>query len=265
MLFFICELSSFLIIASIEKAKFFRNKFRAKLPIRYSARRRSDASTPPTSPTLPSDGNHQYSNNSQNVDTQSNEQPCENQSHNSDGSHQADQTNSLGIPNEVDGNFTPNGTDSIILNDTNLTAHTNSLDTQNETTNVFDENSSNETEADIECSLMHEDEVTDRSTNELKPIMPNVEMEVEEIAAIEAVFDDCDDSTSNSHLAEVNLSPDESMFWDDGVLMVKKKYSTDCEMTYTYGKKLVPKVPLFEIKINDPISMNTPFKENVSF
>lgn len=45
--------------------------------------------------------------------------------------------------------------------------------------------------------------------------------------------------------------------------MVTKKIGDDCEMVYIYGE--VPKalLPLYQIKINDVISGNIPFKENV--
>lgn len=37
-----------------------------------------------------------------------------------------------------------------------------------------------------------------------------------------------------------------------------------CEMNYLSGVKLVPMVDEYQIKMNDPLSMNVPFKENVS-
>lgn len=239
----------------MEKAKFFCNTFRAKLPLLYRARRRSDASTPSTSPT-PSDRNDQHPNNSENLDLHSNEQPRENESHISNGNE---------VISVVDQNLTLNETDSFNLNDTNLAVQTNSLGTQKETANVFDENSSDETQVEFGSTLTHADELTAGISSELKPIMQNVEMAEEEVTAIEDVFDDCDDSASNQHTTEVNLSSDETAFWADGVLKVKKKCNEDLEMTYNYGEKFVPKIPAFEVKINDLISMNIPFKENVSF
>lgn len=56
----------------------------------------------------------------------------------------------------------------------------------------------------------------------------------------------------------------QTTFEEEGVLKIKRVYGDDCEMIYEHGVKLMPKDPLYCVKLNDPISMNIPYKENVS-
>lgn len=107
------------------------------------------------------------------------------------------------------------------------------------------------------------------NARDVKRTMPIVELGEEESAAIQAVLDGDSDTSGSIDMdqdtPEIVLAPDETAFWDDGVLKVKKKYSEECEITYTYGSKFTPKNPVFEVKMNDPLSMNIPFIKNVSF
>lgn len=50
----------------------------------------------------------------------------------------------------------------------------------------------------------------------------------------------------------------------DGKIYITQKIDNDLEMTYVYGEKPKALAPLYQIKINDVISANIPFKENVS-
>lgn len=250
-----CIFGIIVFLATEDTAKIFRDKFRAIVPIRYSARRQSDEPTPPTSPNDRSDAEPDYLQN-------------------------------------------PTGTNSIQLQETaphNLNdfnwdqaAQTDSREIETEN---FAENSSNETPIGIQTETVAENsneqvhiEVDSTSTtqaesSEAKNIMPNIEMGEEESFAIESVFNgDYDDENESMNMdsnasdsedtdlpaSQVNLAPGESAFWDNGVLKVKRMYDRDCEITYTYGEKVAPKVPEFEVKLNDPISLNIPFKENVS-
>lgn len=211
------------------------------LPIRYIVRRQSDEPTPPTSPTSSASND------------QSDSEP--NYSQNSAG------TSSSRIRE----------TESHNMNDSNQAAQTNSPEIQTESVSEI---SSDEVPIEVDGTS------TDSGgSSEVKNIMPNVEMGEEESFAIESVFSgDYDDENSNDSMntdgnasdsdntdePQLNLAPGEKAFWDDGVLKVKKKYDRDCEITYTYGEKVAPKTPMFEVKLKDLISMNIPFKENVS-
>lgn len=213
-------------IATEATAKIFRDKFRAVQPIRYSTRRQSDGSTPPTSPT-PSD--------------RSDSEPI----------------------NSVTTNSSQPEAESYNLNESNLATQINSQ--------TVAENSNDETQIEFDVGAIDSVASTNQNSSEVKNIMPDVELGEEESFAIESVFDSAHDDANSSdsentaqQTPEVNLAPGETTFYDGCVLKVKKKYGRDCEITYTYGEKLAPKVPVFEIKVNDPISMNIPFKENVS-
>lgn len=216
----------FLSIATEATAIIFRDKFRALQPIRYSARRQSDESTPPTSPT-PSD--------------RSDSEPI----------------------NSVTTNSSQPEVESFNLNESNLATQINSQ--------TFAENSSDETQIEFDGTAIDSVESTNQNSNEVKNIMPDIEMGEEESFAIESVFDSASDDGNSSdsentdqQAPEVNLALGETAFWDGCVLKVRKKFDRDCEITYTFGEKFVPKVLVFEIKVNDLISMNIPFKENVS-
>lgn len=218
------------IIATADKAKMFRDKFRSQQPIRYSARRRSDGSTPSVSPTP----------NGQNDRNGSNSQYPENLSY-----------------NEHENELSLNDSREVLLEDQHFI---------------------NESQIAAEHTSMRPNEPVNQNS-EVKDIMPNVEMGEEEFLAIENVFNDnCDDGSLSDAIDEnsihsentvqqvpqIHLSPGERAFLDGGILKVTKKYP-GCEITYTYGEKFAPKVPMFEVKLNDIISMNIPFKENVSF
>lgn len=85
----------FFTIATEATAKIFRDKFRAILPIRYTTRRQSEESTPPTSPT-PNEQSDSEPNS-----TDANSIPFhETEVINMDGSNEAAQFHSNGIQNE---------------------------------------------------------------------------------------------------------------------------------------------------------------------
>ncbi|XP_055300552.1 uncharacterized protein LOC129567536 [Sitodiplosis mosellana] len=223
--------------ATVPRAKMFRDQFRARQPIRYSNRRKSDGLTPSTSPTP-------------------NEQS------------DSDLINS---PHALNSNSSqPREAESLNFNGSNPVAQSNSHEFQNERAT---ESSNDEPQIQVDDTSADSGETINQASSEVKSIMPNVEMGEEESFAIDSVFDDdySDDNLSTNssdsenmdqELPNVNLSRGETVFWDGGILKVKKKYGRDCEITYTYGERLAPKVPVFETKMNDLISMNIPFKEN---
>lgn len=152
-------------------------------------------------------------------------------------------------------------------NETNQ-GHSQNSNTSNENvpTNSLDSHENNEAQLDT-CSSVHSNESVDQ---EAKNIMPDVELGSEESHAIESVFsdDDNDDASSSMNInpRPIILSAGETSFYENGVLKIKKIYGDedDCEIVYVYGEQLKPRVPTFQIKINDIISKNIPFKENVS-
>lgn len=65
-------------------------------------------------------------------------------------------------------------------------------------------------------------------------------------------------------IAGITLECGETAELKNGKIVVTKMLDNGLEMTYTYGEKPVPLAPLYNVKINDVISGNVPFKENVS-
>lgn len=65
-------------------------------------------------------------------------------------------------------------------------------------------------------------------------------------------------------LVGINLSHNETAEFKEGNIIVTKLIDDDLVMTYTYGEKPKALPPLHQVKLNDPISGNIPFKQNVS-
>lgn len=92
------------------------------------------------------------------------------------------------------------------------------------------------------------------------PLNPNDEI------AINSLFDEEPSQPDKSIVeAELTLGVGETARKEDGkTLITKVIVMGDLEMTYTYGEKPKPLQPLYQVKMNDAISENIPFKENVS-
>lgn len=56
---------------------------------------------------------------------------------------------------------------------------------------------------------------------------------------------------------------DEDLTLNELCVKITENIGDGCEMTYDLDQKFKPLHPLFEIKLNDPLSGNMPFKENV--
>lgn len=119
-----------------------------------------------------------------------------------------------------------------------------------------------EPEQEMQDSL---NQSTDESLpfDEEKYIMPNVELDDTDLLGISHVFHDEQTNDQQARICTPESNDNESMFLENGVMKIKKVVDDDCEMVYTYGTKITPYVG-FEVKLNDPVSMNIPFKENVS-
>lgn len=103
--------------------------------------------------------------------------------------------------------------------------------------------------------------------DEEKCVMPIIELNETDSMAISNVFDEeqMDGAQDNDTEYEVPvLASTATTFQDGGVLKVKRVYADDCEMIYPLGVKLMPRDPLYQVKVNDPISLHIPYKENVS-
>lgn len=74
---------------------------------------------------------------------------------------------------------------------------------------------------------------------------------------------DVDENNPCAALSKVTFEPNETATIKDGKIVVTKAIDGDVEMVYTYGQKPTALRPLYRIKINDLITENIPFKENV--
>lgn len=124
---------------------------------------------------------------------------------------------------------------------------------ENENSGVFQE------EHEVQESPAEFDLQAD-NVDETKDIMPNVELDEVDSFAVSSVFDEEQDNTS---LNTPVLASDEITFFEEGVLKIRMVFDDDCEMVSTFGAKPTPYIG-FEVKANDAVSMNIPFKENVS-
>lgn len=87
-----------------------------------------------------------------------------------------------------------------------------------------------------------------------------VDVDLEDQLMMTALFD-ADGATDA--LKGIQLEEDEKAEVCDGKIIVTKTFGNDLEMVYTYGEKPKALQPLYHIKLNDAISENIPFKENV--
>lgn len=65
-------------------------------------------------------------------------------------------------------------------------------------------------------------------------------------------------------LKGIQLASNEEAEVRNGKVIVTKRIADDLEMVYTYGETPKALLPLYRVKLNDSISENIPFKENVS-
>lgn len=64
-------------------------------------------------------------------------------------------------------------------------------------------------------------------------------------------------------LATIPLEQNEKAEVRDGKIIITKVIDDETEMTYAYGEKIKVLPPLYQLKMNDAISGNIPFKANV--
>lgn len=152
--------------------------------------------------------------------------------------------NEIPIENSSEVQVEPSAGPSINRNPSineNLDEFNQELEEQNQTADTL------ETELESNCE------------DDTKSIMPNVELDELDSIAVSNFLDD-----EQLDMAQPELASNETSFFENGMIKIKTVVSDDCEMVYTYGAKITPYTG-FDLKVNDPISMNIPFKENVSF
>lgn len=203
--------------SNLVRAKYFRDTFRAQLPILYNTRRKFDKPLPEILPPLSSNVRN---------------------------------TSDPGQP---------------------LAAETNAAQFENEASiDPVASQSSDRIESDSEVlqeeqALVEPANLESNDIDEVKCYMPNVELnEIDSLAISDVFNDEPQDEAHDIEYESTVLHSIETTFEERGVLKIKRVYSEDCEMIYPHGVKLMPKDPLYSVKLNDPISMNIPYKENVS-
>lgn len=97
-----------------------------------------------------------------------------------------------------------------------------------------------------------------------KNVFETVQVEREESLAIGGLFN----GASAIEAIRANLCPHEkAVINENGQVLITTFYKCDdeeVECTYVYGEKTIPLNPEYTVKLNDPLSGNIPFRENVS-
>lgn len=73
------------------------------------------------------------------------------------------------------------------------------------------------------------------------------------------------DNYSSDALVGIQLEQNEKAELRDGKIIVTKVVDNEVEMVYTYGEKPRALQPFYEVKLNDALSENIPFKANVCY
>lgn len=111
--------------------------------------------------------------------------------------------------------------------------------------------------------------VGDTGSEDVKNSLQTVQMDLNDKLAINSLFDNsANDGPSEMDeilpQIELTLGDGETAEKKGDKIVITKIIDDELEMVYTYGE--TPKVlpPLYQVKMNDAISENIPFKENVS-
>lgn len=93
--------------------------------------------------------------------------------------------------------------------------------------------------------------------------LPMVRMSFRDETAIDHLFDSDSDAGAENNSPQIPpLAANEKAEVKNGKVVITKTFDRDFQMVYTFGEKLTAKYPMYNIKINDAISANIPFKEN---
>lgn len=104
---------------------------------------------------------------------------------------------------------------------------------------------------------------------DVKDPLSMINLAAPESAAFDNIFDDTDDdelevNTSQQSEHEVEQSTDITHTSPGGTERTTKILDDDLEITYEVGAVVLPMNPGIQVKSNDILSKNIPFKENVS-
>lgn len=285
-------------IESFEAATGYIEKFRAKLPAEYNARRKLQKPIPFTSPPRMT---HQQEPQQQQQLQQQNQ---------ADLNEGTDSTQNIGEQpqNHVDSS----NDDNQSLENERQNGNENGRESENEfETEIGDmspllyvDNESQQTEIDdhiddeslmpssdentgfqpdlnvtIDGTTVHATEVhppepdnTIDSANgvesDAKHVLPTIHVDPADETAISDVFGsdanaNVDENNSCTTLSTITLESNETAKIRNGKIIATKAIDGDLTMVYTYGEKPCVMQPLYHIKLNDSISENIPFKENV--
>lgn len=163
---------------------------------------------------------------------------------------------------DVENELTENDHDenSIVGNEQNIIVpELNGVDINSGESNIIADS-----ESDIHVSQSTHDVETD-----FKQILQPVSMHADDEAAIRNLYGDLgksieanDDPPANP-FGTISLGCGETAEIKDGKIVVTRKLDDSFEMEYIYGETPTPHDPQYVVKINDPLSGNIPFKENV--
>lgn len=220
--------------ATLNRAKYFRDTFRPQLPVLYNARRLFEVPLP----SLPA--TNQNTNHPNRIDDRE--------------------------PNDILGEV---GSELDPIAD-QLSEHNADLNDNLDV--LYDEEGTEVQDSFVESSQANS---KSNSDDEIKYNMPNIVLDETDSSAVASFFnyEHMDDEEQNTIAttnneekntdASTTVATNETIFSEDGVLKIKKIIDDDCEMIFEFGANIKPHVG-FDVKVNDPVSMNIPFKENVS-
>lgn len=117
---------------------------------------------------------------------------------------------------------------------------------------------------------MNVSQPTRGTQNDFKHVLEPVNIDADDENAIRNLLNDLEKSSEANDniqspadsLASISLGCGETAEIINGEIIVTRKYDDGLEMTYTYGTKPTLLPPQYQIKINDSVTGNIPFKEN---
>lgn len=253
------------LIESFENASEHCRRLRAQLPVHYNRRRQFHRPIPSLNPS---------SSDSENDDIDDQNVVDARQQQGNVSVHSGD---------EIDGESIAHNTDSSSINadiQSNASVHSDDeVDGESlahNSTKVSEENSTNEP---ITCELESEAGSQNESQNnneiavgaagsgekdeDIKHSLQTIQMDASDESAINSLFCVNDNSIQLNQNSELVLDAGKSAEKRGDKIVITKIIDDDLQMTYTHGEKLNALQPLYQVKLNDPLSENIPFKENV--
>lgn len=130
-------------------------------------------------------------------------------------------------------------------------------------------------ENDLEVEEYNQIETPSTDVDNSKSSFTPVRMDSDESVAIGDIFNATENVVSNeANNANADVSPslenvvlsanETARINSKGQIVVKRIVDDDLECVYIYGERPVPLAPFYHIKLNDLVTGNIPFKENVS-